>query len=435
MIVSFRVCDIWRGYWVQRLLWDVNGSLGFTKPTVDQIRNAHNYRNDYLDELEIYSQTSSFIDFLASWNSKSTDLGARIVDLMKAMANNNFIGAQDVDLARRWVRDLKSVGYVFPKVSPYNAKVVKSNLDEQAEPRLRLQKSRKIANDALKECQQEAETDPTMSRIQITVPQEKDYSARFKDMLLVVNLNHPIYDAIEPFLAIYKPYFPNIAIYGPEVPSNMADLVTEIPYDAGHASYRSLVLAMEKYPDYAGYLFTNDDGVLNIHQIAEFDQDKVWKRVPDTTSDVHVFSKPIPKKARDWPHWEKTESGRLSRDPTSFTAEQRERIAAFSGAQGPVDIRAFADAVYVPGRISAELTKVLNQFLNYNVYLELALGLALVAVEPTGHWLSWTEVYLWQSDRDHWREFLKPGVSMLHPVKLTEDIKAKNDLVRWIESI
>ncbi|GJJ75015.1 hypothetical protein EMPS_07373 [Entomortierella parvispora] len=430
--VSFRVCDIWRGYWVQRLLWDVNGTLGFTKPTVDQIRNAHNYHADYMDELQIYAQTSLFIDFLASWNSTSTELDTRIVDLMKAMADNDFIGAKDVELAQRWMKDLMDVGYVFPKVSPYVPEQVHLKLYEEAEPRLHLQTSRKIANDALEECQQEAESDPTMSRIQITEAQDKTFSIRFKDILMVLHLNHPVYDAIEPFLAIYAPYFPNIKIFGPNVPTHLNDLVIEVPTDAGYASYRSLTWAMERFPDYAGYLFTNDDVVLNVHQIAEFDQDKVWKHVPSAKLDVHNLLMAAPD---SWEQWWRPESGELSRDPGSFTTEQRERIAAFSGIQGPIDVRSYADAVYVPKRISVELTKVLNQCLKYNVFLELALGLSLIAVEPTENWVDWTELYLWLDYvRDHWRDYLTSNISMFHPVKLTKDLKAKKELVNWIET-
>lgn len=32
-----RVCDIWRGYWVQRLLWEIDGNLVFGPPTVNQV--------------------------------------------------------------------------------------------------------------------------------------------------------------------------------------------------------------------------------------------------------------------------------------------------------------------------------------------------------------------------------------------------------------
>jgi hypothetical protein len=47
---TMRVCDIWRGYWAQRLLWEINGKISFTEPTVVQHRNVHTLMRDYLDD-------------------------------------------------------------------------------------------------------------------------------------------------------------------------------------------------------------------------------------------------------------------------------------------------------------------------------------------------------------------------------------------------
>lgn len=51
---TFRVCDIWRGYWAQRLLWELPAQLSFHPPSVRQIRNPHDYILDYLDERDLY---------------------------------------------------------------------------------------------------------------------------------------------------------------------------------------------------------------------------------------------------------------------------------------------------------------------------------------------------------------------------------------------
>lgn len=67
------------------MLWDVNGSFSFTKPTAEQIRNAHEYLDDFKDEIQLYTDTLRFIDFLAIWTLASMDLETRSVELMKAM--------------------------------------------------------------------------------------------------------------------------------------------------------------------------------------------------------------------------------------------------------------------------------------------------------------------------------------------------------------
>ncbi|KAF9968959.1 hypothetical protein BGZ73_008965, partial [Actinomortierella ambigua] len=422
-----------------RLLWDVNGSLGFTKPTVDQIRNAHDYLDDYRDELQIYAEASRLIDYLASWTSWSSDLGTRIVRLMEGMAEHKFIEEADVDLAKRWVHDLRSVGYVFPKVHKYNAKTQQDLVSQHEERRLHSQSDRRVANEALRQCQAEEEEAAKAghtvmsSRIQITETPKKDlYSTAFKNILLVVNFNHPDYAAIEPFLAIYQGYFPNIQFYGPKVPDRLKHLVSEVPYDKGYTQYRSIADAIERFPSYKGYMYTNDDTLLNVFQLAELDPDKIWKEVPDPIRDVHDISQPPPD---SWTHWTNRKGDALWQGATSFTAEQRARIAKFTKVQGPVNVRAYSDAVYVPARVAKELAGVLREFVKYDVFLEVALGLALVAVDSPENWVNWKETYLWERERRRWREYLQPGLGMMHPVKMISDRKAKDDMLQWLETV
>jgi hypothetical protein len=42
-----RVCDIWRGYFAQRLNWDIGGELMFGQEDVRQIRSSHSYLDDF----------------------------------------------------------------------------------------------------------------------------------------------------------------------------------------------------------------------------------------------------------------------------------------------------------------------------------------------------------------------------------------------------
>ncbi|KAL0026136.1 hypothetical protein WJX79_003582 [Trebouxia sp. C0005] len=80
---AFRVCDIWRGYWSQRLLWDIGGLLSFGAPTVEQHRNAHNILLDFIDEADLYGKAE-------------------------------FWGQRDSSLMKAWVADLTAAGYHFP---------------------------------------------------------------------------------------------------------------------------------------------------------------------------------------------------------------------------------------------------------------------------------------------------------------------------------
>lgn len=113
---AFRVSDIWRGYWVQRLLWDIGGNLSFTQAAVVQERNIHDFLKDYQDELDLYSHAGTLIKFLRQWNSESPNLGDRILDLHQALIANNFFGTKELDFMKAWLEDLKAIGYHMPEI-------------------------------------------------------------------------------------------------------------------------------------------------------------------------------------------------------------------------------------------------------------------------------------------------------------------------------
>ena len=119
---NMRVTDIWRGYWVQRMLWEISGHLAFFPPSAYQLRSAHNYLKDFKDEKELYFQAGDLVDFLLSFKSKNSKLFDQLVDLAIQMAHKGFIGPEDIHLTEAWLQDLVRVGYKMPSVKPLSGK-------------------------------------------------------------------------------------------------------------------------------------------------------------------------------------------------------------------------------------------------------------------------------------------------------------------------
>ncbi|MGE0206508.1 MAG: STELLO glycosyltransferase family protein [Candidatus Babeliales bacterium] len=115
--VSFRVCDIWRGYWVQRLLWDLDAQLCFTRPTTYQDRNAHNIFKDFLDEQDLYTKAEDFASFLRSWQCSEPTFKEHIEKLMQDMIQAKFFKAQEAELLAAWLYDLEQCGYQMPNIN------------------------------------------------------------------------------------------------------------------------------------------------------------------------------------------------------------------------------------------------------------------------------------------------------------------------------
>lgn len=112
--VAFRVCDIWRGYWAQRLMWDINSYITFFPPNAVQYRNSHSYLDDFIDERELYHLSSSLVEYLVNWKSNKAHFFDRVLQLSQDMAEKDFWRPDDALLVRYWLEDLIAIGYQPP---------------------------------------------------------------------------------------------------------------------------------------------------------------------------------------------------------------------------------------------------------------------------------------------------------------------------------
>lgn len=125
---AFRVADIWRSYWTQRLLRHVDGDLCFIGPTVLQQRNEHDNFEDFLDELQIYKQAADFVRALDQWaplsdaadslKNGTISISTLILQLLEYLSQSGFFGESgsvELEVARAWILDLESAGYNFPQ--------------------------------------------------------------------------------------------------------------------------------------------------------------------------------------------------------------------------------------------------------------------------------------------------------------------------------
>lgn len=105
---SFRFTDILRGYIAQRLMWEQNLHLGFTKATVYQERNAHDFMKDFADEWECYLNVKPIVKLLDSFDLTDEPL----VNLEKVyfwLAQENLIKQEEIAILQAWISDLKTL--------------------------------------------------------------------------------------------------------------------------------------------------------------------------------------------------------------------------------------------------------------------------------------------------------------------------------------
>ncbi|RCN47517.1 hypothetical protein ANCCAN_06414 [Ancylostoma caninum] len=112
--VAFRVTDIWRSYFAQKLLHLVGERVGFYPVNAIQFRNAHDYLADFEQEIDVYLKSGKFVDFLEKWQCYSNDIANCTVELAEQLGLSGFWQRKDGLLVKLWIDDLRSIGYKFP---------------------------------------------------------------------------------------------------------------------------------------------------------------------------------------------------------------------------------------------------------------------------------------------------------------------------------
>jgi hypothetical protein len=117
--VSFRLTDIWRSYWAQRLMWLTDDTLTFHGPNAKQIRNSHSYIKDFEQENNMYLQTEDLMKLLLEWKCNLTSFFQCVLDLTNLMVNRNFYQQAELEGVQNWIDDLISIGYQEPIIVNY----------------------------------------------------------------------------------------------------------------------------------------------------------------------------------------------------------------------------------------------------------------------------------------------------------------------------
>ncbi|KKP29182.1 MAG: hypothetical protein UR12_C0013G0012 [candidate division TM6 bacterium GW2011_GWF2_30_66] len=110
------------------------------------------------------------------------------------------------------------------------------------------------------------------SQTQTLTSKNNIYYEKFKDLLLVINFNHPHYSNI-PFLKkLYSPIFKNIVFYGDKPDPNVCRVYTQ----NGIFMTNILPDVLTRFPQFKGYLILQDDCILNFWNFLSLDQNKIW---------------------------------------------------------------------------------------------------------------------------------------------------------------
>ena len=107
--VSFRFTDILRGLVAQPIMWLYDYHLGFTKPTVEQVRNPHDYVKDFMSEVPMYEHGYKIPDIVKASISADSSLSDNLMMAYEALYKEKIVPKEELLSLSAWLNDLEKL--------------------------------------------------------------------------------------------------------------------------------------------------------------------------------------------------------------------------------------------------------------------------------------------------------------------------------------
>lgn len=108
-MVTFRTTDIIRSLVAQPILWSAGLVLGFTRATVVQNRNDHQYLSDFESEIPCYLHAEKILDTVVGAVSSRVSIENNLVNAYNALIGRHLIPRAEMDLLSAWIADVQDV--------------------------------------------------------------------------------------------------------------------------------------------------------------------------------------------------------------------------------------------------------------------------------------------------------------------------------------
>ncbi|XP_075639644.1 putative glycosyltransferase STELLO1 [Castanea sativa] len=256
--VSTMASDVLRGYWGQRLLWEIGGYVVVYPPTVHRYDRIEGY--PFSEEKDLHVNVGRLIKFLVSWRSNKHRLFEKVLELSFAMAEEGFWSDKDLKFTAAWLQDLLAVGYQQPRLMSLELDRPRASIGHGDRKEFVPQKLPSVHLGV-------EETGTVNYEIANLIRWRKN----FGNVVLIMFCNGPVERTALEWRLLYGRIFKTVIILsGAKNP----DLAVE--RGQWEQLYKHLPKIFDRYTSAEGFLFLQDDTILNYWNLLQADRSKLW---------------------------------------------------------------------------------------------------------------------------------------------------------------
>ncbi|XP_050227487.1 probable glycosyltransferase STELLO2 [Mercurialis annua] len=256
--VSTMASDVLRGYWGQRLLWEIGGYVVVYPPTVHRYDRVEAY--PFSEEKDLHVNVGRLIKFLVAWRSTKHRLFEKILELSYAMAEEGFWTEQDVKFTAAWLQDLIAVGYQQPRLMSLELDRPRASIGH-GDRREFIPRKLPSVHLGVEE----------IGTVNYEIGNLIRWRKNFGNVVLIMFCTGPVERTALEWRLLYGRIFKTVVILSHQRNDDLA-------VEEGNLEqlYRHLPKIFDRFTSAEGFLFLKDDTVLNYWNLLQADKTKLW---------------------------------------------------------------------------------------------------------------------------------------------------------------
>ncbi|XP_072984860.1 probable glycosyltransferase STELLO2 [Typha latifolia] len=353
--ISSMASDVIRGYWAQRILWEIGGFVAVYPPTIYRLDKAQ--ASPFSEEKDLHVNVGRLINFLVSWRSNKQTLFERILHLSYAMAEEGFWTEKDVEFTAAWLQDLLAVGYQQPRLMSLELDRPRATIGHGDKQEF-IPKKLPSVHLGVEET----------GMVNYEIGNLIRWRKHFGNVVLIMHCSGPVDRTALEWRLLYGRIFKTVIILSEQ--SN-AELAVE------HAqlvqAYKYLPKVFDRFTGAEGFLFLQDDVILNYWNLLLADKTKLWITNKVTDSWITV---PIEGNKQEW----FVNQGNMvkkvvSSFPVHFQVSYKESISEDKL------IFCSSELFYVPGRFVSDFSDLVGIVGDLGIHHKIAVPMFFQAMD------------------------------------------------------
>lgn len=256
--VSSMASDVLRGYWAQRLLWEIGGYVVVYPPTIHRHDRIEAY--PFSEEKDLHVNVGRLIKFLVSWRSDKHNLFEKVLQLSYVMAEEGFWTEKDVKFTAAWLQDLLAVGYQQPRLMSHELDRPRANIGHGDRKEF---VPRKLPSVHLGV--------EEIGTVNYEIGNLIRWRKNFGNTVLIMFCSGSVERTALEWRLLYGRIFKTVIIL-----SEKKDVDLAVEQGQLDHIYKYLPKLFERYSSADGFLFLQDDTILNYWSLLQADKTKLW---------------------------------------------------------------------------------------------------------------------------------------------------------------